>query len=274
MNLEYIKEQAGIGKTERQIIDTLTLLGKQFINASDLEKEFGYDRKRANLVLSRLSRKGWLQRLKAGIYRIVPLGSDTSEPVPADAWAVAMELFSPCYLSGWTAAEHWDLTEQIFNSTVVFTAQKQRKKDYVVAGLNYKTKFINSESIFGTKKIWSSNRPVQIADIHRTIIDILDDPTVGGGGRHTLDLVKAYWQKKEADPNMLYQYAEKLNHAAVFKRLGFMIEKIGRLPASWPNKIHSKIKTGVIKLDPHGPNSGPIISRWGIRINIPLEDIL
>ena len=39
------------------------------------------------------------------------------------------------------------------------------------------------------------------------------------------------------------------------------------------DKIHLKINTGIIKLDPHGPNSGPINTKWGIRINIPLGDI-
>jgi predicted transcriptional regulator of viral defense system len=274
MNSQYNKKmQAGIGKTERHVIDTLTLQGKISVNASDLEKEFGYERKAANLVLSRLSRKGWVQRLKAGVYRIVPLGSDTAEPVPADAWAIGMELFSPCYISGWSAAEHWDLTEQIFNSTAIFTSQKKRKKDFVIAGLRYRIKFIEAENFFGLKQIWSSNKAMQIADIHRTIIDILDDPAIGGGGRHAFDITKSYWQKNESDPDILYQYAEKLNHPAVVKRLGFIAERVGKLPDSWTSKLQSKIKTGIIKLDPHGPNSGPIVSKWGLRINIPLEDI-
>jgi predicted transcriptional regulator of viral defense system len=273
MILKYRRTQAGIGKGERQIIDALILRGSISISASDLEKQFGYERKAANLILSRLSRKGWIQRLKAGVYRIVPLGSDAPEPIPADAWAVGMELFSPCYISGWSSAEHWDLTEQIFNSTVIYTSKKQRKKDVVVAGLHYRTKFVESKNLFGLTKMWSSNKSIQIADMHRTIIDVLDDPAMGGGGRHTIDIVNAYWKKNEASFEILYQYAEKLNHPAVFKRLGFTAEKVGHLPAPRISKLHSKIKSGVIKLDPHGPNSGPIVSRWGLRINIPLVDI-
>ena len=219
----------------------MTRSGKLVLRATDLEREFGYKRGAANLLLSRLCKKGWLQRLKSGTYRIVPLGSATSNPVPEDAWAIAAELFFPCYISGWSAAEHWDLTEQIFNSTVIFSAQKQKKRDQNIAGLAYRIKHVSPESIFGTKKTWSSNAQIQIADVHRTIIDILADPEVGGGGRHTMDIIKAYWQKKEASAEILWQYAEKLNDGTVFRRLGYIAEAIADLPEAWLQKCESKI---------------------------------
>jgi predicted transcriptional regulator of viral defense system len=202
------------------------------------------------------------------------LGADSVEPVSENGWAIAMELFSPCYISGWTAAQHWDLTEQIFNTTVVVTAKKLRKTHYKVAGVEFKTRFTSEKNIFGTKKLWSGNRSIQIADLHRTIIDVLDDPRIGGGGRYMVDLVKAYWQKDDANPETLLQYAFKLNHGTVFKRLGFLSEKTGNLSTTLINSLHTKINKGIILLDPHGPKSGPIITKWGVRVNIPLEDVL
>lgn len=272
MNLKYNEVQAGVGEAERRVLDAMSRIGKPVIRANDLENELGLNRPMSNLMLSRLCKKGWLQRLRAGIYRLVPLGSESANPMPEDAWAIAAELFSPCYISGWTAAEHWELTEQIFNSTVVFTSQKQRKKEFLIAGLKYRTKFIWPDDIFGTKKIWSSNTQIQIADLHRTIIDILDDPVIGGGGRYTVDIIKAYFQHKDANPEMLYQYAEKLAHGAVFKRLGFIAETIKKFPLHLLEQLHSNIKTGIINLDPHGSNSGPIVTKWGVRVNIPLGD--
>ncbi len=274
MNSKYNYAQAGIGQLETHVLNMMVQLGKPVIRADDLEKEFGYNRAISNLILSRLSKKGWIQRLQAGIYRIVPMGSQNANPVPEDAWSIAEELFSPCYISGWTAAEHWELTEQIFNSTVIFTARKQRKKELTISGLNYRAKSIARKDIFGVKKIWSSNTQISIADIHRTIIDVLDDPEIGGGGRQTMDIVKEYFLHKDANPEILCQYAEKLGHGAVYKRLGFIAEKLKYFPQPLLDKLYSHIKTGIINLDPHGPNSGPIITKWGIRINIPLGDIL
>jgi predicted transcriptional regulator of viral defense system len=262
----------GIGQEERHALDTMAKLGKLAIRAHDLEQQLGYSREKANLMLSRLFNKGWLQRLKSGVYRVIPPGADAKAP-PEDAWAIAMELFSPCYISGWTAAEHWELTEQIFNSTIVFTTQKQRRKKIEIAGLTYITKFINAKDIFGTQKLWSSNTPILIADIHRTIIDILDDPQIGGSGRHVIDILKTYLRNKNVNLSTLWQYAEKLNSGAVFKRLGFIVDILVKPSPEWLDKIQTQTKSGVIKLDPSGSNVGPINTKWGIRINIPLEDI-
>jgi predicted transcriptional regulator of viral defense system len=274
MNLKYSDVQAGVGQAERHVLDAMSRIGKPVIRAGDLENELGFTRAVSNLMLSRLCKKGWVQRLRSGIYRLVPLGSESANPIPEDAWAIAVELFSPCYISGWTAAEHWELTEQIFNSTVVFTTQKQRKKELVISGLKYRTKSIAPNDVFGTKKIWSSNTQIQIADLHRTIIDVLDDPVIGGGGRHTVDILKEYFQHKEANPEILCQYAEKLGHGAVFKRLGFIAETLKQFPLLLLERLHSNIKTGIINLDPHGSSSGSIITKWGIRVNIPLGDLV
>jgi len=273
MNFKCNNERAGIGQTERQALDALSRLGKPTIGATDLQNEYGYSREISNLMLSRLCKKGWLQRLKAGIYRIIPLGSESANPVPEDAWAIAVAIFAPCYITGWTAAEHWELTEQIFNSTVVFTTQKQRKKEFIISGLKYRIKLIRQNDIFGIKKVWSSNTQIFIADIHKTIIDILDEPEIGGGGRQAIDIVKEYFQHKDASPEMLYQYANELGHSAVFKRLGFIAERLGNFSESLIEKIHLKIKKGIIRFDPHGPDTGPIITKWGIRVNIPLGDV-
>jgi predicted transcriptional regulator of viral defense system len=273
MHPEYINDKAGIGQLERKILDQMSSSGKTVIHAQDLESEFGYNRKQSSLILSRLSKKGWIQRLRSGIYRIVPLGSESATPLPDDSWAIAMEVFEPCYISGWSAAEYWELTEQIFNSTVVFTCHKQRRKDQTIAGLRYRTKNIAPDYIFGTKTIWSSNKKIVIADLHRTVIDVLDDPIIGGGGRHSLDIAKAYKDHAEANLNTLIEYAERLNHGAAIKRLGFIGENIMNLSESLLERLHAKIKKGIIKFDPNGPDSGPIITKWGIRINIPLGDV-
>jgi predicted transcriptional regulator of viral defense system len=273
MSIKSLNKQTGLSKKERLIIDTLVGHGKQIVRVEDLTPLLGQNASNPNLILSRLTKKGWLQRLRAGTYRIVPLGSDSANPVPEDAWLIATEIFSPCYMGGWTAAEHWDLTEQIFNKTIVITGKKQRTTEHSIAGLLFRTRTISAKHIFGTQKIWSHNVPIQISDMHRTLIDILDDPSIGGGGRAAIDIAKIYAEKKEANPEVLLQYALQLECGAVFKRLGFVGENILRMPETFLEQVHRKCKSGIIMLDPQGPKTGPVFARWGIRINIPLADI-
>lgn len=83
-----------------------------------------------------------------------------------------------------------------------------------------------SEKIFGLKSIWKGQIKVQVSDPHKTIIDMFDDPSIGGGIRSVVDFFQKYLSSSECDLNILIQYAEKMNNKAIFKRLGFVLSKI------------------------------------------------
>ena len=88
------------------------------------QKPWRYDRRRAAKLLSRWREQGWLRRVGHGLYVPVPLDLAGSEQVIADPWVLVPTLFGQCYVGGWTAAHHWELTEQLFNETVVFTTRR------------------------------------------------------------------------------------------------------------------------------------------------------
>jgi predicted transcriptional regulator of viral defense system len=226
----------------------------------------------ANKVLSRLAAKGWLVRVGRGVYSVVRLGVVTPEASVDDPLALAMSLFSPCYISGWTAAEHWDLTEQIFNSIVVVTTRQQRTQQRTIAGVRFVVRVADERKMFGIARVWSGSRRVDIAEPHRLVIDILAAPELGGGGRHTVDVVSSYFKSKHCDFDKLLSYAEQYNKGVVFKRLGFCAEHFAKPPSTWLDRCRAKVSAGLSLLDPSGPKRGRIVSRWGLRINIPVGD--
>jgi predicted transcriptional regulator of viral defense system len=102
-------------------------------------------------------------------------------------------LFAPAYVAGRTAAEYWDLTEQIFKDIVVVTGQTIRHKIQTRQGFEFTLKHLSAEKIFGIKAIWRHNTRVSISDLHRTIVDMLDDPPLGGGMQQVSDCLDAYF---------------------------------------------------------------------------------
>jgi predicted transcriptional regulator of viral defense system len=261
----------GLGRAEREVVTALSALERPAVSADDVVAATGTSRHSANLALSRLARKGWLRRLRRGIYTIVPLSSSSPEPAIEDPLAVAMRLFAPCYISGWTAAQHWDLTNQIHNVIAVYSSKPQRKGVLTVGGVVYRVRRIPAKAIFGTVRIWSGTVAVQMASIHRTVIDVLDAPEMGGGGRQTADIVRAYWSRAEANPEELFDLALRLGRGTVFKRLGFLAEIAGRAQQSWLDACRAHLSAGITLLDPTGPLRGQIVSRWRLRINVPVE---
>ena len=266
------KEARGLSLRERTILAQFMRKRRVTLDSQDLTKEFDLSRPLANKILLRLERKGWLQRSKRGVYIFVPLSSVSPETMPEDPWALAMELFAPCYISGFSAAEYWELTEQIFNAVVVYTTRPQRRATQRLASITFRTHHIPESGLFGTKKIWRNNIPVVVADPHRTLIDVFCYPECGGGGRHSLDIAHAYWKSGKAEPETLLDYALRLKRGVVFKRLGFTAELWGSVPPEWIQRCMSHITAGVSKLDPSGADKGRILTRWKLRINLPLEE--
>lgn len=182
-----------------------------------------------------------------------------------------MDLFNPAFISGWSAAEHWNFTEQIFNKIAVVTTVPQKKTIQLIGNINFRTRTVDGERFYGFKKIWLGSKFVNIADPSRMVIDILDLPRFGGGARHTLDIVKEYWKSEFKNADLLLEYAIKYKKGSVFKRLGFLSQYF-KAPVSqaWLNTCQKNITTGIAYLDPDGPKSGKIVSRWNLQINVPL----
>jgi predicted transcriptional regulator of viral defense system len=262
----------GLGARERELISALAASEKPAVSADDVVQHLGVSRPQANLMLSRLSKKGWLQRLRRGVYAVVPIHSRTGEPVAEQPFAIATTLFAPCYISGWSSAEHWGLTEQISNTIVVYTARRQRTNTQLIGRVTYRTRYLPEGKIFGTRKIWSGAIGIQVADPHRTVVDILESPPLGGGGRQTLDIVKAYWNGEHVDADRLLEYALRIGSGALLKRLGFTAERFNSPSEQWIRRCREQITKGITRLDPSGPCRGKIVSRWNLRINIPMPE--
>ena len=81
-------------------------------------------------LLSYLSGRGWLTRIRRGLYGLVSLDTTHPDEWVGDPWVLAAKLYGPSYyIGGWSACEHWDLTEQLFRETVVVTSRRARRRD-------------------------------------------------------------------------------------------------------------------------------------------------
>ena len=261
----------GLSRQERELVSYFFANEKITISASDVVEIRNCSRITANKILNRLARKGWLQRMKRGVYVLVPLSSLSATPVVEESWTFTTTIFKPAYISGWSAAEHWDFTEQIFNSISLVTQQFQRSSIQVIGGVKCRVWVKKPDAFFGLKTIWFGSNKVEVANPSRLIIDILDKPDFGGGGRHTLDVVRSYWNSEHHNAEQILDYGIKYGIGTVMKRLGFLAEEFkAPVSKSWLKKCNDKISSGISNLDPKSPKKGKISSKWNLRINLPL----
>ena len=215
-------------------------------------------------TLARWEKQHWLKRLRRGLYAPIPLALGPNEQVFEDPWALVPELFGPGYVGGASAAHHWDLTEQLLRTVFVYTTRMLRRTEHIIQGIVFEAKHVNQSRIYGTETLWRGRTKIQISDVHRTIVDLLDDPASGGGIRHVEDCFLAYLERKDADLKRLIEYGERLGNGAVFKRLGFLGERRGA-PKPFLAACSERLTPGNAKLDP-SLESPRLVRRWRLWV--------
>src|SRR5581483_1485405 len=127
----------------------------------------------------------------------------SSEQVVEDPWMLVPALFGQCYIGGWTAAHHWDLTEQLFNETVVFTTRRIVDRRVTAQGAVFTLYHVLAKRLFGLKSLWRGPTKIAISDAARTLVDMLTAPDTGGGIDHVADCLSSYLGSKTGDREFL-----------------------------------------------------------------------
>lgn len=265
MELKQVQYTSSIPEGRQQLSRLVAGTG-DVIQVDDAVRVLELDRAMAAKSLARWTNQGWLRRVRRGVYVSVSLDSLSSQYVLDDPWVLVPCLFGPAYVGGRTAAEYWDLTEQLFNDIVVMTAQSVRAKHQQRHGVTFTLKHIQGHKIFGCKHIWRRRTKVMISDLQRTVVDLLDDPAIGGGIQHVADCLGEYFKRKDRNDRSLIEYGERLGNGAVFKRLGFLAEQRGEEALTLA--CLERLTKGTVKLDP-ALECPKMVTRW--RMWIPVR---
>ena len=249
----------------RRRLSAVVREGGDIVRIADAERTLDVNRTVASKLLSRWSRQGWLRRVGPGAYAPVSLDSLFSDQVLDDPWVLVPTLYDPAYIGGRTAAEHWDLTEQIFRDIVVMTERPVRAVSREHHGASFTLRHVRAGMMFGTRSVWRGRTRIAVSDVPRTIVDMLDDPELGAGIQHVEDCLASYFERKDCDDGTLVAYADRIGNGAVFKRLGFLAERRSGTNALI-DACRERLTQGNAKLDSALP-CRRLITRW--RLFVP-----
>jgi len=261
----------GISEKNRKLLTTLHRGTTGPFTPQEVEDVLGLDIRRARRLLAHLAKAGWLTRIRRGLYTTVAL--DVIEPAAwqEDPWIIAAKTFSPLYIGGWSACEYWSLTDQVFRETVVISNRTTRHRHTEIQRVPFYVKTVHKDKIFGTEAVWRKQTRIFVSDPSRTIVDMLDDPKIGGGIRHIADTFQAYLSHERRNDSLLLDYTHKLGNRAVFKRLGYLLEVMKVDEVVLIEECNKAISSGISLLDPSAPRKGRFVRRWNLRVNVVLD---
>jgi predicted transcriptional regulator of viral defense system len=256
-----------LGPQERLFLTSLSGEGKRIAHFADALPYWSTTHQ-TRKALSRLERKGWLHRLERGIYLLIPLEAGPEGKWSEDPLVIAAQLVPGGAAAYWTALHYWNLTEQVPRTVFVQTPTRRNAPTSEIMGIRYKFVTIKKERFFGILSQTANGSPIRITDREKTIIDALDRPELSGG---ISLLAESLHSADEMDWGKLNAYLERFNSGAVYKRLGYLVE---RLELEIPNRElmvnewQSRLTQGIAWLEPGGGKNGPVRTRWRIRVNV------
>ncbi len=265
--MDILKDKDSLKKkmpNGRSKLASVLQASKDFVSIDTTMKALGIKRSEAARVLVRWANQGLIKRIKNGIYVPVSLASFGAEQVIEDPWLLVPEIFSPGYIGGWSAAEHWGLTEQLFRGICVLTSKPIRKRNNNLQGISFVVKQIDAKKLFGLKPVWHSQTKVLVSSPSRTLVDMLDDPSLGGGIRHVYECLNRFLKESKTEQREIIDQAKQFDNGAIFKRIGFLLSLIpGNEELS--EECTKYITEGIAKLDP-SLKCDRLISKWHLWI--------
>lgn len=262
---------AGLSADHRRLVEQVHRAFTEPFTADQAADAWGVDSRRARRLVRYLADRGWLDRVRRGLYLPVPLDAHRSGIAYKDPWVVASVAYEPAYIAGWSAAEHWDLTEQIFRDILVVTGRRPRDRHPVIGETTLVLHTIGPENHFGLVPVWRGSHRVDATDPSRTVVDLLAHPSWGGGIRQVAEMITEYFDSPHRNAEMILNYGDRLGNRSVFKRLGLLLE---RLQIDAPDLIAESLQrrsAGITTLDPAVRARGQIVSRWGLRVNVEIN---
>lgn len=267
MNIKHSKKNAlaGLGKLERTSLSQLWRDTKITITPKEAAEIWQLNSVQAAKRLAWFNKKGWLERIRQGVYIAIPLDSLISDIVPEEPFAIATQVFSPCYIGGINAANYWDLTEQLFRTVTVMTEKKVQNRKPVLAGTEYILHTLKPQYFYGLKTVWLADVKVKISDPTRTLVDMLMFPDFCGGLRFIVDVLENYFKSDMKNIEQFIEYLAKAPNGAALKRLGYLLELKFPDEQRLIEYCAQNLTTGYAKLNPAQPCE-KLVTKWRVWV--------
>jgi len=254
----------GLSTRESRLLAQLAGAGHQIISVDDIETTLEVPPNTAREIASRLTEKGWLDRLFPGRYLIIPLAAGEEGMYTTHEYLIAAHVAEPMYIGYYSALSHHGLTEQVPRTVYVVTPTRAKSRE--IHGVSYRVTTVTGRKFFGFVPISIEGTTIQVSDLEKTLVDCADHPEFCGGLRELATALRTA-DERGCDWLTVGEYLERLDNGAATKRIVYLADQLGiDLPAR--EELVASFTSGYSSLDPTRPDTGSTDSTYRLRINV------
>lgn len=258
-----------LGAQEASLLAQLSADGHTIFTTAQAQALLGDAAYTAN-TLSRLVKKGWLQRLQRGMYLIIPLEAGPERLWSESGLVIATRLTQPSAVAYWSALHYWGMTEQA--PQVILVQTTQRKAALEVLGMRFRFIMLPEKRFFGVVQRSVDGKAFAVTDREKTLLDAAARPDLSGGIAQLGQALSAHYA--EIDWPRLDDYLQRWGGGVVVKRLGYLVETL-HLPVPERTQRLERwqgwISQGISLLEPDAGPRNVSAPRWNLRANVIVE---
>jgi predicted transcriptional regulator of viral defense system len=237
---------------EARLLSALAAAEQNIFTVEEARQTSGANGVEVARLLYRLAAKRWVQRLERGKYRLIPLEAGPEAHWAEHEYLIAAALVQPYYLGYATALNYYGYTER--QPRPVWIVTTRRKRPVAIEGITYRFVTLSEHKVFGYITIPLLDRPVQIAEREKAIVDGFDHPEYCGG---VTEPAKGLWLgSDELDLDRLVEYSQRLGNRTVMRRLGFWLERLEMGHEGLLQRLEASKDRNYALLAPRGPHEG------------------
>jgi len=202
---------------ELEILESALIEYGAVVTFDQLSNLFNENRQYARKRINKLTKQGWLKRIKKGVYVMSDLS--TRGTLAISHKAVVNIFVEEAYISFETALQHYGLYDQL-GASINVVSLKQYKKT-VIDKITYNFIKTQQQYFYGWNPHDIDGQVVKIASIEKALIDLIQFHRT----RYSTDLVleKLRIFTEDIMPNRLTEYALKSN-LTTQRIMGFLMD--------------------------------------------------
>lgn len=263
-----------LSRNEAKVVLDLEWRNQRTVTLAELREALGASQVYARKLAHGLVKKGWLERLRPGLFQLVPADRGREGVADTNPLAAGAVLVSPYFYSFGTACTHHGLTEQVFSE--VYLACQEDRRPESIRGKRYVFVQLPERRFFGFEEISVLGQGVEMATPERALLDAIDRPRYAGGiGEVSRITVRA---ARKVSWEALLELASKWGSSALVQRLGYFMDlhrvdvpDHARSALLALVRPQSKIQLGSRR---KWSTRGKLVRPWNVVENVPRDVLL
>lgn len=246
---DHYKTYKTLSSTEAQLLNKIENI--PLFSTTIVQRCTGWSRTKIHNALFSLKKKRIISAIKKDSFVI-------TEKIPEHLFSIAVHVTAPAYLSFWTAASYYGLTEQCIQSLQLVSTKQYKERTFYGHCVEVIT--MTPKRFFG----YTLRDNFAIAEKERLIIDILYKPEMAGGIKECQKIIKNVWP--EIDQNMLLLFLNRFENKSLYARLGYLLEA-SNISSKIKKSLQQKIPQTYVLLNSQKTVTNQYNKKWRVIIN-------